>query len=182
MNTNKEDLEKAKLTLDGKSWSWGYLIEGSYFDFDEEQIDSENPYGCEYNMGDGCWSLFIGTDTRTKEVYEVCEYGNKQSNKVYDFEQGKELFRCSGSGRDHGYLKIETIEELFDSIIEDEQLYIKVTKPIEWWEDAVDFIVENKDDELSAYFDKQSGYLRVNASLPRDKWCDFARILLEQGE
>lgn len=59
-------------------------------------------------------------------------------------------------------------------------VYRKVERPVEWWEDAVEFIVESDDDDLSAYFDKQSGNLRVNTNLPRDKWCDFARILLEQ--
>ena len=92
----------------------------------------------DYAYGD---NASVEKEPCTKEVYEICEYGDKQSNKVYDFEQGKELFRCFMSARGaHKYLKIETLEELFDSIIKDELLYVKSTKPIEWWEDAADYI------------------------------------------
>lgn len=63
-----------------------------------------------------------------------------------------------------------------------EPFYRKVERPVEWWEDAAEFIVENDDDDLSAYFDKQSGELRVNTRMKRDGWCDFARILLEQED
>ena len=117
---------------------------------------------------------------RTKEAYEPCEYGDKQSNKVYDFEQGKELFRCFMSDRAYNYVKIETLEEIFNSIIEDEPLYVRVTKPIEWWEDAVEFAQHGED--MASQYNEDSNSIYLCGTFSREEACDFARILLEQGE
>ncbi len=58
-------------------------------------------------------------------------------------------------------------------------LYRKIETPIEWWEDASEFINQTDDDNCSSIME---GKLHVNATLTQDQWCDFARILLEQGE
>lgn len=55
----------------------------------------------------------------------------------------------------------------------------RIETPIEWWEDASEFINQTDDDNCSSIME---GKLHVNATLTQDQWCDFARILLEQGE
>ncbi len=113
----------------------------------------------------------------------------KVEHEKVEFEP-EEIWKAFKEHQEVGYLYVNTpdgFECLFDGVFnlamaisQGDQLYRKVERPVEWWEDAVEFIVENDDDDLSSYFDKQSGNLRVNTNLPRDKWCDFARILLEQ--
>ncbi len=80
----------------------------------------------------------------------------------------------------HGYLKCETEDDVAYAA-SNEMLYRKVIKPIEWWEDLVECIDNTTDG--SGYAESIKGEkLHVNASMTRDQWCDFARILLEQGE
>lgn len=57
-------------------------------------------------------------------------------------------------------------------------LYRRIETPIEWWEDAAEFVKPID----SAFIEFSGGKLKVEAEMTRDQWCDFARILLEQGE
>lgn len=176
MITDKESLEKVKLTIDGESWAWGYLVDGYYFDFDEEYINSANPYGCKYIMGCGGWSLFTEKEPRTKEEYEIVECFSFALEA--DFNAGI-LFRPNELDG-QGYLKCETEDDVAYAAA-NEMLFRKVTKPIEWWEDLVEYIEKTTDD--SGYAESKKGEkLNIVASMTRDQWCDFARILLEQGE
>lgn len=59
-------------------------------------------------------------------------------------------------------------------------LYRRIETPIEWWEDLVEFINQSTGDSCASSANGET--LHVRASMSRDKWCDFARILLEQGE
>ena len=84
------------------------------------------------------------------------------------------------SDRAYNYVKIETLEEIFNSIIEDEPLYVRVTKPIEWWEDAVEFAQHGED--MASQYNEDSNSIYLCGTFSREEACDFARILLEQGE
>ncbi len=55
-------------------------------------------------------------------------------------------------------------------------LYRKIETPIEWWEDAAEFIKQH------GFACFANGKLEAQVSMTHDQWCDFARILLEQGE
>lgn len=63
-------------------------------------------------------------------------------------------------------------------------LYLKVETPIEWWKDALQFTKDNAENKITVHESQiyHGGELFIKASMSRDKWCDFARILLEQGE
>ncbi|AUR86840.1 hypothetical protein NVP1090B_05 [Vibrio phage 1.090.B._10N.286.48.F1] len=56
------------------------------------------------------------------------------------------------------------------------EFYRRIETPTEWWEDASEFIKPLGHSEVV------SGQLLVEAAMTRKQWCDFARILLEQGE
>ncbi|AUR83703.1 hypothetical protein NVP1039O_04 [Vibrio phage 1.039.O._10N.286.55.A2] len=59
------------------------------------------------------------------------------------------------------------------------EFYRRIETPIEWWEDASEFVNQTDDVNCSSIME---GELHVNATLTRKQWCDFARTLLEQGE
>ena len=63
-------------------------------------------------------------------------------------------------------------------------VYQRIETPIEWWEDANDLLGElanlSLDDDGVLQLTMEKG--QVGFGMSRDKWCDFARILLEQGE
>ncbi len=62
--------------------------------------------------------------------------------------------------------------------------YRRIETPIEWWEDANDLLGDlanlSLDDDGVLQLTMEKG--QVGFGMSRDKWCDFARILLEQGE
>lgn len=112
---------------------------------------------------------------RTKVEYKKVKLSLPERIEI--LESGEWLY-LDPDGRTH--IDMHCTANWTVGALRDKEVYRKVERPVEWWEDAAEFIVENDDDDLSAYFDKQSGGLRINTNLPRDKWCDFARILLEQ--
>ena len=57
------------------------------------------------------------------------------------------------------------------------ELCRRIGIPIEWWEDASELINQTDCDNCSSIM---NGRLHVNATLTKEQWCDFARILLEQ--
>jgi len=61
-------------------------------------------------------------------------------------------------------------------------VYRKVDRPVEWWKDAAEFVNLNNqlEGKINAVLCANGDHFRVRASMTRDQWCDFARILLEQ--
>ena len=122
---------------------------------------------------------------RTKVEYELIKF-ESTAGAYRAMLDGEKLYSQDGEseflfdGKNFVGIDIDGGVYTLECHSNNEPFYRKVERPVEWWDDVVEFIVENDDDDLSAYFDKQSGNLRVNTNLPRDKWCDFARILLEQ--
>ncbi len=63
-------------------------------------------------------------------------------------------------------------------------VYQRIETPIEWWEDAAEFMSELAELSITEDGDLRVMMLKdqIGFGMSRDKWCDFARILLEQGE
>lgn len=114
---------------------------------------------------------------RNKEAYEKVE--DAKAGDLLFVKNDEEYTECLVIGwhPHHPAIVIEAGEMIGTATLED--LHRKVIKPIEWWEDAVDYV--NKEDSFGgARF--EDGHLIVDGKMTRDQWCDFARILLEQGE
>ena len=61
------------------------------------------------------------------------------------------------------------------------ELYRRVETPVEWWEDLIQHVENTTED--SGYAQLVRGEkLHVEATMTRDQWRSFARILLEKGE
>ena len=115
---------------------------------------------------------------RTKEIYEKVEYSHAwEIIKLY--EDGVELFKT-----DSDELQIERINSIALRAQSGYSFYQRIETPIEWWEDANDLLGElanlSLDDDGVLQLTMEKG--QVGFGMSRDKWCDFARILLEQGE
>ena len=138
----------------------------------EKNIESAGMFG---SNGFTCLD-YPNCNTRTKEAYEKVD-GFSFALEA-DFNAGI-LFRPNGFAG-HGFLKCEDEGDVAYAAA-NEMLFRKVTKPIEWWEDLVEYIEKTTDD--SGFAESTKGEkLNIVASMTRDQWCDFARILLEQGE
>lgn len=61
-------------------------------------------------------------------------------------------------------------------------IYRKVERPVEWWEDAAEFVKENSCNLHPKANHLDDGGFYVESKMTRDQWCDFARILLEQED
>ena len=68
-----------------------------------------------------------------------------------------------------------------DLILNRHKLCRRIETPIEWWEDAVDFAKQCKHVNTAVYL-RECDSIDIDGSMTRDEACDFARILLEQGE
>ena len=126
-----------------------------------------------------CGEVEDNNKPRTKPSYEKVEDA-KAGDLLFvknDDEYTECIVICWHPHRPE--IVVETDEMIGTATLED--LYRKVEKPIEWWEDLVECIDNTTDG--SGYAESIKGEkLHVTASMTRDQWCDFARILLEQGE
>ncbi len=115
---------------------------------------------------------------RTKVYYEKVEF------------EPNEIWKAFKEHQEVGYLYVNTsdgFECLFDGVFnlamaisQGDQLYRKVERPVEWWEDAAEFVRENACNMNAIARNLEDDGLYVEAKMTRDQWCDFARILLEQ--
>ncbi len=120
---------------------------------------------------------------RTKVEYVKVELTRKEfacelidGNSLYTPDERVELYFDEFSGK----MKGKNSKGLSWDVVIDQGTYLRrIETPIEWWEDASEFINQTDDDNCSSIME---GKLHVNATLTQDQWCDFARILLEQGE
>lgn len=60
-------------------------------------------------------------------------------------------------------------------------VYQRIETPIEWWEDAVAHAKQCKQVNTAIYQPEHDS-IDIDGSMTREEACDFARILLEQGE
>lgn len=118
---------------------------------------------------------------RTKEAYEKVEdaiageclyvkIGDKYSERL-----------VIGNHPHHPCIVVEDGDENINTVMLSD-LYRKVTKPIEWWEDACEHVKCSSSDDWELEVTNEGKVMRMTAEMTRDQWCDFARILLEQGE
>lgn len=113
---------------------------------------------------------------RTKESYEKRDYSTAwQAAKDHE-ERVEFLYRQSDLGEAIKGNNWKAIQSPSEAAQYHFDLYRKIETPIEWWEDAVEFVKPLGHSEIV------NGQLLVEAAMTRDQWCDFARILLEQGE
>ncbi len=161
--------------------------------------------GHEFVEGD----VYLNSDGRTLGVVNIPDYNNKRSTIDCDLYilraaalEAKEPKRTKESYEKVEFIKLSDAALAVDAgniqfnkfgnqPIDDKALalhyynngslsfYRRIETPVEWWEDASEFINQTDDDNCSSIME---GKLHVNATLTQDQWCDFARILLEQGE
>ncbi len=121
---------------------------------------------------------------RTKESYEKRNYSTAwQAAKDHE-ERVEFLYRQSDLGEAIKGDNWKAIQSPSEAAQYHFDLYRKIETPIEWWEDANDLLGElanlSLDDDGVLQLTMEKG--QVGFGMSRDKWCDFARILLEQGE
>ncbi len=113
---------------------------------------------------------------RTKVEYEQLGF-HKCHEAMFKHEMEEKLYRTSHDG-----FVIASMNDIADNW--QSELYRRIETPIEWWEDANDLLGElanlSLDDDGVLQLTMERG--QVGFGMSRDKWCDFARILLEQGE
>ena len=107
------------------------------------------------------------------------EYVKLENPSIHElaelYDSGELVFYQGGE-----YLKVTQTRQVYFHA-HNLSIYRRIETPIEWWEDLVDYIGKATEDSGFAEPIKDEK-LYVNASMSRDKWCDFARILLEQGK
>ncbi len=81
------------------------------------------------------------------------------------------------------YVTAMDVKELAHHFLH-KNLFRRIETPIEWWEDAAEFMSELAELSITEDGDLRVMMLKdqIGFGMSRDKWCDFARILLEQGE
>ena len=89
----------------------------------------------------------------------------------------EQLYFKNNNGNYEAAITLVELVTAFDDL----NLYRRIEKPIEWWDDLVEYIERTTED--SGYAELLKGEkLHIEATMNRDQWCDFARILLEQNE
>ncbi|AUR95860.1 hypothetical protein NVP1214O_11 [Vibrio phage 1.214.O._10N.222.54.F11] len=111
---------------------------------------------------------------RTKVEYVKCNY-SREWKAVRHYNEVGELFVVDCNGN---YTNVNDISGAWYEVVckNYRDLYERIETPVEWWEDAAEFVKPIGHSEIV------NGQLLVEAVMTRDQWCDFARILLEQGE
>lgn len=121
---------------------------------------------------------------RTKEVYEKVDF-NSTSDAYRAMLDGDALYNHDGSSKflfdGKNFIGIDDDGAVYSMECHSnkEPFYRKVTKPIEWYEDAIEFA--SMCEHVSSVIASEDA-MSIKGSMTRDQWCDFARILLEQGE
>ncbi len=111
---------------------------------------------------------------RTKVEYVEAVFDSAWE-AIKSYEINDDLYYCASSTPTYEKMKAGNMKNLLDYSMP-VKLYRKIETPIEWWEDASEFVKPTGHSEIV------NGQLLVEAAMTRDQWCDFARILLEQGE
>ncbi len=161
--------------------------------------------GHEFVEGD----VYLNSDGRTLGVVNIPEYNNKRSTidcdlyilraaaletkepkrtkveyvNVHNSEaikavmEGSIDYWCEISGSYSNLTMDSSLQEFCCAVH-------RIETPIEWWEDANDLLGElaNLSLDDDGVLQLTMGKGQVGFGMSRDKWCDFARILLEQGE
>lgn len=114
---------------------------------------------------------------RTKVEYEKAEF------------EPEEIWKAFKEHQEVGYLYVNTsdgFECLLDGVFnlamaisQGDQLYRKVERPVEWFDDLSDFI---NSDSVTGKANYEDGKLIIGASFTHEQLCDLARIALEQED
>ena len=112
---------------------------------------------------------YVNVELTRKEF--ACELIN--GNSLYTQNAKVELYFDEFNGKMKGK---NSNGHSWDVVIDHGTYLRRIETPIEWWEDAAEFINQH------GFAGFANGKLEAQVSMTRDQWCDFARILLEQGE
>ncbi len=117
-------------------------------------------------------SEILKEQKRTKESYEKLNF-NHAWEAVKHIENGGSFFVKKTEGLSPFWVEISHLQ---GAVADWKFAHERIETPIEWWEDAAEFINQH------GFAGFANGKLEAQVSMTRDQWCDFARILLEQGE
>ncbi len=94
------------------------------------------------------------------------------------FEDGEKLYTKKSS---EDFVLIYNAPDVLRYLYD---LHERIETPIEWWEDAAEFMSELAELSITEDGDLRVMMLKdqIGFGMSRDRWCEFARILLEQGE
>ena len=151
-----------------------YCSDSGMLSYDGESIESPST-----NNKKVAFDEIVGSkkEPRTKEVHEKVELSLVE--KVTLLDSGEWLY-TKPNGRTH--IDLECAKSWSLAALDGVEVYRKVTKPIEWWEDACEHVKASSSDDWELEVANEGQVMRMTAEMTRDQWCDFARILLEQGE
>ncbi|QIW88949.1 hypothetical protein phiV208_19 [Vibrio phage phiV208] len=138
----------------------------------------------------GCW--FAYADQIKEECRELTLSDLKPRTKVEYEKVTESIFDLKGEfklgvlycGHDGSYVPVSVDSFLADCYSQG-KLYRKVERPVEWWEDAVEYIRSlngeaNAIDFTDASSDGKKMAMNISVVLDERQAKDFARILLEQ--
>ncbi|QGZ13235.1 hypothetical protein PP410_gp18 [Vibrio phage NF] len=120
---------------------------------------------------------------RTKVGYEKVEF---EQNEIWKaFKEHQEVGFLYVNTSDGFECLLDGVFNLAMAISQGDQLYRKVERPVEWWEDAVEYIRSlngeaNAIDFTDASSDGKKMAMNISVVLDERQAKDFARILLEQ--
>lgn len=121
-------------------------------------------------------------DFALKEVYKKVKNINA-GDRAFVFVHGSEVWRECLVIAWHPERPILVVESGYGiGTATFDELHQKVTKPIEWWEDACEHVKDSSSDDWELEVTSDGKVMRMTAEMTRDQWCDFARILLEQED
>lgn len=120
---------------------------------------------------------------RTKVVYEKVEF---EPNEIWKaFKEHQEVGYLYVNTSDGFECLLDGVFNLAMSISQGDQLYRKVERPVEWFDDAVEYIRSlngeaNAIDFTDASSDGKKMAMNISVVLDERQAKDFARIILEQ--
>lgn len=111
---------------------------------------------------------------RTKVEYK------KVTESIFDlkdeFESGNLFFKADTDSEYHRVDAIKVLGLNFDK----SNLYRKVERQVEWWDDAVDYLKSNCKGVTAAGYCTDTNSIAITGHMNQEQCYDFARILLEQ--
>lgn len=117
---------------------------------------------------------------RTKVEYEKANFEPEEIWKAFKEHQEVGFLYVKTSGEYECLL--DGVFNLAMAISQGDQLYRKVERPVEWWEDAAEFVKENSCNINPVVRKLDDGGFYIESKMTRDQWRNFARILLEQED
>ncbi|AUR85649.1 hypothetical protein NVP1079O_05 [Vibrio phage 1.079.O._10N.286.45.E9] len=164
---------ESEIVTTGPNWKYPAELKGKFERLVAEGVERhvlEDSAWVKCNPADYAMSVM---EKKVRVEYVKVEFVSDKE-KAEAFIDGGLRFFTHGPVR--GDLEHDTIPVTrLDELLCGNAIYRRIETPTEWWEDASEFIKPLGHSEVV------SGQLLVEAAMTRKQWCEFARILLEQG-